>query len=359
MAIDFKTKKLAKLIVNYFLRVKHNSNVVISGSTEAAPFIEALYAEVLNAGAHPITRISLPGLAAIFYKYAKDHHIKKFPDIFQYTVKQAQYYIGIVTETNTREMTNVDPEKIRNRSIVTQPITDYVVNARDKIRRATVGYSCLALAQEAEMSLAEYEDFVFDAMLQDWEKLGKEIKKILRKFQKGKHVHLLGKNVDLEFDIRGELAQDDLAGDNIPCGEVFMAPIRDTAEGFIKFDYPAIESGKEVPDIRLEFQKGKVVKFSASKNEDFLREMLKTDKNSSYLGEFGIGLNPKIKKFTKNLLFDEKIIGTIHLALGMAYKDNGGGNDSALHWDIVKDMRKAKIILDGKVVQENGRWIIK
>lgn len=358
MAIDERTKKLAKLVVNYFLKVKHDSNVIISGSTEAADFITALYIEVLEAGAHPLTRVSIPGLGPIFYKYAKEHHIKKFPDVLDYIAKSAQYYIGIDTDTNTREMTNVDPEMMRCRSIITHPISEYICNARDKIRRATVGYPCLALAQEAEMALDDYENFVFGAMLQDWDKIGKEIKKIENKFRKGKHVHLLGQNVDLQFDIHGDKVADDLEGDNIPCGEVFMAPVRDTAEGWIKFDYPAIEAGKEVPDIRLEFKKGKVVKHSASKNKDFLTKMLKTDKNASYLGEFGIGLNPKIKKFTKNLLFDEKIIGTIHLALGMAYKENGGGNDSALHWDIVKDMRKAKIILDGKVVQENGKWKI-
>lgn len=359
MAIDPKTKKLARLVVNYFLKIKHDSNVIISGSTEAADFITALYIEVLKAGAHPVLRLTLPGLAPIFYKLAKEHHIKNFPDIFDYTVKHAQYYIGIHTETNTREMTSVDPKKISDRKIVTRPISNHINNEKDKIRRASVGYPCLALAQEAEMSLSEYEDFVFGAMLQDWEKLGKDIEKILKKFQKGNHIHLQGVGVDLRFDIRGELAKDDLEGDNIPCGEVFMAPVRNSAEGWIKFDYPAIEAGKEVPDIRLEFSKGKVEKFSASKNENFLKQMLCTDKNSSHIGEFGIGCNPKIKKFSKNLLFDEKIGGTIHLALGMAYRENGGGNDSAIHWDIVKDMKKAKIILDGKVVQENGRWIIK
>jgi len=356
MAIDERTKKLAKLIVNYFLKVKHDTNVIISGSTEAAPFIEALYAEVLNVGAHPVTRISLPNLGPIFYKYAQDHHIKSYPDIFDYTVKHAQYFIGISTDTNTREMTNVDPKKIADRQVVTRPITNYVCNEKDKIRRSSVGYPCQALAQEAEMSLHEYEDFVFGAMLQDWDKIGKEIKKVSLKFKKGKHVHLLGKNVDLQLDIRGELVQDDLEGDNVPCGEIFMAPIRESAEGWIQFDYPAIEAGKEVTDVRLEFSKGKVVKYSASKNENFLKQMLETDKNSSYIGEFGIGMNPKVTRFTKDLLFDEKIIGTIHLALGMAYKDNGGGNDSAIHWDIVKDMRRAKIILDGKIVQENGKW---
>ncbi|PIU24409.1 hypothetical protein COT12_01205 [Candidatus Berkelbacteria bacterium CG08_land_8_20_14_0_20_39_8] len=357
MAVDQKTIRLAKLVVNYFLQVKHNTNVIISGSTEAADFIVVLYKEVLEAGAHPITRISLPGLGPIFYKYAEEHHIKNYPDIFDYTVKHAQYYIGIDTESNTREMTNVDPKKIADRQIITEPISNYIVNEREKIRRSTVGYPCLALAQEAEMSINDYEDFVFGACLQDWDKLGIKIKFFLHRFQKGHHVHLVGGRVDLQFDINGKLAKDDLDGDNIPCGEIFMAPVRESAEGWIKFDYPAIESGKEVMDIYLEFKKGKVIKYSASKNQNFLKQMLETDKNSSYIGEFGIGLNPKIKKFTKNLLFDEKIGGTIHLALGMAYKENGGGNDSAIHWDIIKDMKRAKIVLDGKIVQENGKWI--
>ena len=358
MAIDPRTTKLAKLIVNYFLRIKHNTNVTISGSTEANDFIKALYMEVLKAGAHPFLRLSLPGLDSAYFKYAKDHHIKKFPEISDYIAKKSQYYIGIATCTNTREMANVDPQRLSQRQAVTRAITNYIVNEKDKIRRSTVGYPCEALAQEAEMSLDEYENFVFGAELQDWNKLGKKIKKVLQKFQNGKHVHLLGEGVDLHFDIHGKLAADDLEGDNVPCGEIFMAPIRESLEGHIRFDYPAREDNKEVRDIYLEFKRGRVVKYDASKHKDFLKVKLQTDKNSSYVGEFGIGMNPKIKKFTNNLLFDEKIGGTIHLALGMAYKENGGGNDSAVHWDIVKDMKKAQIILDGKVVQDKGIWKI-
>ncbi len=358
MAIDARTKKLAKLVVNYSLQVKHDENVIISGSTEASNFITALYAEILKAGAHPVLRLTLPNLGPIFYKYAREHHIKQFPDIFDYTVKHAQKYIGIDTESNTREMSSVDPRKMAKRGQIVRPISDYIVNAKDKIRRVTVGYPCLALAQEAEMSLGEFEDFMFGAMLQDWPKLSKDIDKILNIFKKGNQVHLVGKNVDLKFLVHGNKAEADKGEENMPGGEVFMAPFRESVEGYIKFDYPAIEQGNEVSDIYLEFRKGKVVKSRASKNQKVLNAMLNIDENAKYLGEFGIGCNPKIKKFTKNLLFDEKIGGTIHLALGMAYKENGGGNDSAIHWDIVKDMRKAKIMLDGVVIQENGKWKI-
>ncbi len=358
MPIDLRTQKLAKLIVEYSVFVKPNENVVISGSAEAQDFIIALYKEVLLKGGHPILRVNFPGLTPFFYKHAKEHQIKKFPEHFDFTVKNAQKYIGIDTENNSRELTNCNPKKITARMKVTHPISDYIVNEKDKIRRCTVGFPCTSLAQDAEMSDSEYEQFVFDACLQDWKAIGKKMDKILSKFKKAKHVHLLGENIDLRFDIHGKLAAADKGEENMPGGEIFMAPVRETARGWIKFDYPAIRDGKEVRDIELKFKDGKVIEANASKNQDFLIEMLNTDANSSYIGELGIGLNPKINKFTKNLLFDEKINSTIHLALGMAYKENGGGNDSAIHWDIVKDMKKGKIILDGKVVQDKGKWKI-
>jgi aminopeptidase len=358
MAVDQRTKKLAKLVVQYSLKTKHDENVIISGSSEASDFIYALYQEILLAGAHPILRVSLPGLAPMFYKYAKDHHVKNFPKCFDFQVKNAHKYIGIDSSANTRELTSADPKKIVEREKVMRPILDYVVNAKDKIRRCTVGYPSAALAQDAEMSLAEYEDFVFGACLQDWKKLSREIIKVLNKFKKGKEVHLVGKGVDLKMKIKGALAKADCGEENMPGGEVFMAPVRESAEGWIKFDYPAIKAGNEVSGIYLELKKGKVIKATAEKNERFLKSMLDVDKNASFLGELGIGMNPKIKRFTQNLLFDEKIGGTIHLALGMAYKENGGGNDSVIHWDIVKNMKKGKILLDGKVVQENGKWKI-
>ena len=356
--VDERTKKLAKLVVNYSLQTKPNENVVISGSTEAEPFIVALYEEVLKADAHPILRLSVPGINSIYYKYAKEHHLKKFPEYFDYTVKNAQKYIGIDTTANTRELTSADPKKINERSKIMRPIIDYIVGEREKIWRCTVGYPVMAKAQEAGMSLSEYEDFVFGACLQDWNKLGKEIDKILRIFQEGKEVSLQGKNIDLKMKIHGKKAIADKGEQNMPGGEVFMAPVRESLNGWIKFEYPAIRSGNKVSGIFAEFKDGKAIKIKAKENEKFLKNMLSVDENASYVGELGIGMNPKVKKFTNDLLFDEKIGGTIHLAFGMAYKENGGGNDSALHWDIVKDMHHGEIILDGKTVQKNGKWTV-
>jgi aminopeptidase len=358
MPIDLRTQKLARLVVDYALKVKSDENVVISGSTEAQEFILALYKEVILRGAHPILRVSIPGTSQFFYKHANKNQIEKFPDHFDYVVKNSQKYIGIDTEINTRELSNCNPKKITARAKVTHPISEYICNSRPKMIRSTVGFPCLAKAQDADMSLQEYEQFLFDACLQDWQRIGKKMEKIKSKFKEDSQVHLIGQGVDLKMKVHGEKAKSDIDGENIPMGEIFMAPVRESLNGWIKFDYPAIRDGKEVADIELRFENGKVIEAKASKNEDFLKEMLSTDENASYAGELGIGMNPKINKFTKNLLFDEKIGGTIHLALGSAYKDNGGGNDSSIHWDIVKDMKKAKIILDGKIIQENGVWRI-
>ena len=354
--MDLRTQKLAKLLVDYSIFVKHGEKVVISGNSEAEEFIKAIYKEVILKGAHPILRVNLPGLSPFFYKYANKEQIERFPKEFDFMVKNAQKYIGIITETNTKELTNIDPKKIVARRKIVNPISDYIVNAKDKIRRCTVGFPCNALAQEAEMDLVEYENFVYSACLQDWKTLGRKMDKIKSKFKKNSKVHLIGENVDLTFKVHGDKAIADKGEENMPGGEVFMAPLRESVNGWIKFEYPAIREGKEVTGILLKFEDGKVIEANATKNEEFLKTMLNTDENASYVGEFGIGCNPKITKFTKELLFDEKIGGTIHLALGMAYKENGGGNDSALHWDIVKNMKKAKIIVDGKTIQENAVW---
>lgn len=358
MPIDLRTRKLAQLAVKYCTAVKPGENVILSGEAESLPFLVELYKAVILAKAHPIINVKLPGTEDFFYKYATSEQINKFPQHWMDTVKSAQAYIGIYTETNTRELTNCPSEKITQREKVIDAISDYIVNTREKIRRVTIAYPILSQAIEAEMSLTEYENFIYNACLIDWKKLGKRLDTLSKIFERGKQVHLKGENVDLKFSIKGKNCVADKGEENMPGGEIFMAPFRESTNGWIKFEYPALWGGKEVTDITLKFEKGKVIEAQASKNEDFLIKMLDIDENARYLGEFGIGCSPNINRFTKNLLFDEKINGTIHLALGMAYKQNGGGNDSALHWDMVKDMKNAEIILDGKVVQKNGEWLV-
>ena len=356
MPIDLRTRKLAQQTVRYSVFVKPGEKVVISGGVEAVPFLVELYKEVILQKAHPIVKFNLPDVSDFFYKFATKEQIERFPQEIMDLAKSADKWIGIVSSTNTKELTNSDSKKLTDRAKVVHSISEYVCNTQGEINRCSVVYPVVALAQEAEMSLGEYENFAYGACLQDWKKIGKHMDNIMKKFKKNSKVHLIGEGVDLKFLVHGEKIVADKGEENMPGGEVFMAPVRESMNGWIKFDYPAIRDGKEVTDIELKFKNGEVVEACASKNEDFLKEMLETDENASYVGEFGIGCNPKVTKFTKELLFDEKIGGTIHLALGAAYKENGGGNDSAIHWDIVKDMKNAKIVVDGKIVQDCGNW---
>jgi aminopeptidase len=362
MPTDLRTQKLAKLLVSYSVFVKPNENVIIAGSTEAEDLLLAIYKEIVLVGAHPIFRISPKHTNYFFYKHAKPHQINKYPYIFEDTINKCQKYIHVGSEYNTKELSNCDSKKITARAKITQKISDLICNNKPKMHRVTTSYPTNALAQDAEMSLSEYESFFYNSTIGvNWKKLSKQMYKIAKYFKRNSQVYLIGENVDLKMKVYGDLLDMDNGKENMPGGEIFMAPIKESLNGKIKFDYPAIRDGKEVTDIELTFKDGKVIEASASKNEDFLKEMLATDETSSFVGELGIGCNPKITKFTKDLLFDEKIGGTIHLALGAAYKENVPSQEyekrkSAIHWDIVKDMKKGKIIVDGKVIQEKGKW---
>ncbi|MFQ6009938.1 MAG: aminopeptidase [Candidatus Aenigmatarchaeota archaeon] len=357
--VDPRVKKLAEILVDYCVFVKKGERVIIDGSVEASDLIKEIYRLVIKRGAYPWDDISIPGLGYIFYKNASKEQLKKYPKIWEYVVKRSQKYIGIGSPINTREFSNIDPKRIAIRQKVTRPITDYIVNARPKIYRVTLDYPTPALAQDAEMSMEEYEDFLFSACLLDWKKLSKRLKRLQKILNRGKTIRIVGKDTDISMNIYKKSFVIDDGHENMPGGEIFCAPEKYSANGHIRFTYPAIRQGVEVTNIYLEFKKGKVVKATADKNQKFLRQMIAMDAGSKYLGELGIGMNPKVTKFTKNLLFDEKIGGTIHLALGMAYKECGEPNKSALHWDIVKDLRKGgKLILDGKTIQRNGKWLV-
>jgi aminopeptidase len=357
---DLRITKLAKILVEHSTKVKKGDRVAINGDVIAEPLIKEVYRFCLKKGAFVAVHTHLPGLSQIYFKNASDAQLKHFPNVALFESKQSDVFIGIWGNSNTRELSNIDPKKITLRSKVTNEIS------KIRLTKRWVGcdFPTNALAMEADMSLEEYEDWFYSACNIDYTALQKKYSKLKQILDNGSDVRIVGKNTDLHLSIKNMAALDNQGDHNIPDGEVFTAPEKFKTEGHIEFSYPAIRGSTEVDGIYLEFRKGKVVKATATKNEKFLHAMLKTDPGASYLGELGIGINYNITKYTKNLLFDEKIGGTIHLALGMAYpecckKNKPQQNKSALHWDIVKDLRQGgEIIVDGKVIQRNGKFLI-
>lgn len=355
--VDPRIKKVAKILVDYSVRVKKNEIVIISSDYEAKDLVLETYKLVLKKGAYPIVYIGLPGSSYNYFRIASKEQLQKFPKIRKYEVDNCDAYISIGGETNTRELTNIDPKKIALRSKILKPISDVI---HEKKKWVIFEYPTNALAQDAEMSLEEFEDFVYSASIQNWKKESKKQDKLKKRIDKGKIVRIIGKDTDLTFSIRGRRAVKCDGDFNLPDGEVFTSVVENSTNGRIAYSFPAIYRGREVDGIKLWFKNGKVIKATAKKNEPLLQAMLNTDPGAKRLGEFGIGVNYGIKKFIKQILFDEKIGGTIHLALGMSFKESLGKNKSAVHWDMIKDLRKnGKLYIDGKLVQKNGKFTFK
>jgi aminopeptidase len=352
---DPRIKEVAKILVNYSNEIKKDDKVVIDASIEAAPLVKEIYKLCIQKGAYPRVNIGIPGLTKIYYDNASQEQLDHFPELAMQEAKYSDVFISIGAPTNTRALTNVDPKKLAARSKITNPISEIVLEKRWVI----FYYPTNAQAQEADMSLEEFEDFVYNATIQDWEKISKEEDKLKEVLDNGKDVQIMGKNTNLKFSIEGRGAVKGDGKNNMPCGEVFIAPVEKSTEGFIEYSFPAIRAGREVDGVKLKFEEGKVIEATATKGEEYLKECLEMDGGAKYLGEFGIGFNYNIKKPVKNILFDEKQGATIHLALGRAYKEGGGTNESALHWDMIKDLKDGgKIIIDGKIIQENGKFLI-
>ncbi|MBI4159152.1 aminopeptidase [Candidatus Woesearchaeota archaeon] len=349
---DERIRKVADILVNYSLKIKKGEYVQVVADTEAEPLLKEIYTLLLRKGAFPILKIDFPWQTYVYYATATDEHLNHFPELSLEEMKKMDAFIRIDAGRNARSLTNVDPKKISLRQKVVDPIN----KERLKKKWVIFDYPSDSLAQEAEMSTEEFEDFVYNACIQDWEKKSKEMDKFV-KIMSGKIVRIVGNNTDISFSIEGRKWVKGDGRCNMPDGEIFTAPNEKTTEGFIEFDLATIRGGREVAGVRLEFSKGKVVKANAVKNNDYLQGMLNTDEGARYLGELGIGLNEGITKPVRNILFDEKINGTIHLAIGSAYAECGGVNKSAVHWDFIKTMKNGKIFLDGKLVYENGIFI--
>jgi len=353
---DPRVKKQAQILVTWSTAVRKGDVVRIVGDAAAKPLILEVYRQVLKREVEEIkVNVGFDELSEIYYQEATKRQIQKFPKLAFWEVKHCDVVISIHAPENTRNLTNVDPWKLSLRSKITKPLTDWIV---EHTRWVVTLYPTPSLAQEAEMSLSEFEDFVWGAICKvDWQKLALRQKKLVRLLNRTKKVRIRAEETDLEMSILGRKAVSDEGKNNMPGGEVFTSVVEDSVEGKIAFSYPAIYKGREVEGVRLRFEKGKVVEAKARKGQKFLEETLQTDKGARYVGELGIGNNYQIKRFVKNILFDEKIGGTVHLALGRGYKETKSKNDSAIHWDMILDLRGGgELYFDEKLVQKNGIW---
>jgi aminopeptidase len=365
---DPRVIKLARMLVHYSVAVKPGDKVTISGSTIAEPLIKAVYAEVINAGGLPLTRVNIPGLQEIYYKLANDAQLEYIAESIRQDYMTCDVEINIMADENTKALSSIEPARMALRRKATAELNRQFMEraARGEMRWTLTLFPNHANAQDAEMSLSEYEDFVYNACMPDmddpvgyWSAVSARQAKIIAWLKGKQNVHILGKETDLRLNIAGRTFINCDCKENVPDGEIFTGPVEDSVEGHVYFSYPTLYGGREVTGVRLWFEKGKVVKASAEKNEDFLLKTLDTDEGSRYLGEFAIGTNKGIQRFTGEILFDEKIGGSFHVALGQGYPESGSLNQSGLHWDMICDLREGgEIWVDDELLYQNGEFVL-
>jgi aminopeptidase len=354
--MDSRIREHAEIIVNYSVDLEEGDNVVIAAPSEAADLVTALQELIGDRGANPVT-LSRNGRYSRAYLRAHDEDFET-PEHKQALVEETDVYIAIRADTNVTETSDVSPETNAAYSQANQPI----LAERLSKRWCLTQYPAPANAQLAEMSTEAYENFVWDAVLKDWEAVEEHQAGMLDILDEGEEVRIVsGDTTDITMSVAGNSAENDHGKKNLPGGEVFTAPVRDSVEGEVLFDKPLYHQGREVTDVYLAFEDGQVVDHSAGKNEDVLTEVLETDDGARYLGELGIGMNRDIDQFTYNMLFDEKMGDTVHMAVGRAYGETVGEdneqNDSAVHVDMIVDMSEDSYIeVDGEVVQRDGAF---
>jgi aminopeptidase len=350
----------ADLLVDYCLRVVPGETILIGSEVEARPLVEACYRSVVLRGGLPLVRLELPGLAEFFLERASEAQLAHLPSAALFEAETADARIRIAAETDTRSMSKVDPAR--------QAIVD---RARGPVRKAgsrkrwvVTQYPTAAYASDAGMTLDEYEFYVASAMFLDrgdpvaaWQALGQRQAGLIDVMSRVRTIRIEADGTDLTLSVAGRTWVNSDGRRNMPSGEIFTGPIEQSACGRLLTSFPVCRGGREVNGIALEFDAGRVVAARAETGEDYLLSMLDLDAGARRLGELGLGLNAGINRFTGSILYDEKIGGTVHLALGQSYPETGGTNESALHWDLIVDLRtNGRIIADGEVVMENGEW---
>jgi aminopeptidase len=358
---DARINKLARVLVAYSRKVRRGQVVMIAGPVAAEPLILEVAREVLRVGGHPMYRMAPDAATEVFYAEARRGQLAFLPKSLLATVREAHHSINVLADVNTQALAGVDPMRQRLVETARRPVAEALMR---KNQWTLTLYPTPAYAQDAGMGLEEFEAFAYAAMRVDkrdpvaeWQKARAMQQKIIARLRGADRIRILAPGTDLVLRVKGRRFLGAYGTHNMPDGEVFTGPVETSAEGRIRYTYPVCYRGKEVSDVRLEFQEGRVVKATAARNEAFLRQMIGMDAGASRLGELGIGTHYGISRFIKNILFDEKIGGSVHLALGRSYEETGGLNKSALHWDMICDLRQGgRIEVDGRVLQADGRF---
>ena len=359
--IDVRASRLAKVLVGFSRQVKRGQKVLISGPVAAESLLLEIGREVLRAGGHAMYRMTPDAAAEVFYAEAGPEQLGFLPRSTLAAAREADHFISVLGETNTLALAQVDPKKMTIADMARRPLQECVLG---KKQWTLTLFPTAAYAQDAGMGLEEFEEFAYGAMgvlakdpLAVWQKAKAMQEKIVKRLRGARQVRIVGPDTDLVLSVKGRTFLPCYGSCNMPDGEIFTGPVETSAEGRIRYSFPVCYHGKEVEDVRLEFEGGKAVKATAAKNEAFLTKMLDMDAGARRLGELGIGTNYGIARFIKNILFDEKIGGTVHLALGRSYEETGGLNKSALHWDMICDLRQGgRLEVDGKVLQADGKF---
>jgi aminopeptidase len=352
----------AELLVDYCLKVEAGESVAVSAEIEGRPLVEACYKAIVRRGAHPLIRLELPGLHEFFLREASAAQLAHVPPAALFESQSASARIRIAAETDTHSMSRVDPKRQAAFDRARDPIRQSARRARWVLTQ----YPTAAYAADAKTSLPEYEAFVIGAMFLDrpdptaaWKELGRKQAGLVEFMAGIRTVRIEADETDLTLSVAGRTWVNSDGRRNMPSGEIFTGPLEDSANGRLRTSFPVCRDGRELMGISLEFDQGRVVRATAAQGEEYLLAMLDLDQGARRLGELGLGLNSGIDRFTGSILYDEKIGGTVHLALGQSYPETGGVNNSALHWDLIVDTRtQGRITADGRLVMENGHWLV-
>lgn len=360
-------EKYANLLSSYCLQVKKGDKVFIKSTYLAEPLLQELVKEVCLAGGIPVLDIEIQGQEKIIFDNSEAHQLEWINPLSKYVMEEFDCYLVIRAPFNSYDSQGIDPAKRKISSEARKPLMKTYMERTGTydLRRSLCQFPTQSSAQDAGMGLKEYENFVFNACnlfyedpIAEWKKLSKRQESIVKHMNKCTKVHYKGKDIDIQFSTEGRIWINSDGKTNMPSGEVYTAPVENSVNGYVRFSHPSIYMGTLVEDIQLEVKDGEVVKWDAKRGKELLDKVFDIP-GARRFGEAAVGTNFNIDRFTKNILFDEKIGGTIHMAIGQSYHQCGGKNDSAIHWDMIADMTDGgEIFADGEKVYENGKFLI-